>query len=298
MSMLITNYISDITNQYTGAMPLYVWAVGYLGEFLLNTILIRKQSLKVFKSTYNYNVVINNLSNSIKFLAILMIAFSYKTERISMYWAILPVLVNFSMYFGLRFFSKETRLMPLAFRIAIVLYHLLENLQIVFVVAFMKNWIPKYMLIGPFYVFALLTYAVLFKTMIGRINPKLYLVICTVHFVFVTIGNYLYFTGNILAFVAPCFVMIVHLFVWCRLKHQLYNMKIRMHLIHEKILNFEPLESGERLLSLENFSRKQGKYYYYLSLRDKDNFKEKYTIDPHKLYGSFLNINPNKPYYG
>lgn len=60
-----------------------------------------------------------------------------------------------------------------------------------------------------------------------------------------------------------------------------------MHLIHEKILNFEPLENGERLLSLENFDNKEGKYFYYLSLRDKNNFKEKYTIDPYKLFGEF-----------
>ena len=72
-----------------------------------------------------------------------------------------------------------------------------------------------------------------------------------------------------------------------------------MHLVHEKILNFEPLENGERLLSLENFDRKDQKYYYYLSLRDKNTFKEKQVIDPHKLFGQYLNYsNPHKPYYG
>ena len=102
-------------------------------------------------------------------------------------------------------------------------------------------------------------------------------------------------TGNLLCILGGCFNIMLNIYLFLKLRKELTLVKLRIHLVQEKILNFEPLESGERVLSLENFNKEEGKYYYHISVRDK-NYKTKYEIRPSNF--DHLQVSPNKPYYG
>ena len=195
----------------------------------------------MLKANFNQNVVINNLSNSFKFLSIIMIIFSYKTERIDMYWVLLPVILNFSIYFYSRVFSREMRLIPYGYKILIISYHILENLQICFVVLYNKDVISSIVMVIPFAILVPLIYITLIKTPLYRIRPILFFVLCGMHFICITIGSFIYYRLDIFfACSAPTLAILLQIFVYLKLRHQLHAIKIRMHLVHEKILNFEP----------------------------------------------------------
>lgn len=186
---------------------------------------MKKKSIKIFKATFNQNIVTNNFSNCLKFLSLLMIAFSNKTERIGMYWALIPVMINFAMYFYHRIFSREMRLIPLGYKIFIILYHFLENLQICFVSLYLGKMIPSYVMIIPYAILVVLVYIVLFRTILGRINSKLFFIMCAIHYCLMVVGNFdffVYFKGAILAFCAPCFTIILQIFVYLRFRSRLH----------------------------------------------------------------------------
>lgn len=129
-------------------------------------------------------------------------------------------------------------------------------------------------------------------------NPRIFIVVCVFHCILFVVGTYIFCFYYFYCLFCPLAVLITHIWVIIKYRRSFSQTKIRVHIIHEKILNFEPLESGQRLLSLENFDEKRGKYYYYLSVRDPRNFTENYKLDPYKLFKNSIHINRHKPYYG
>ena len=208
--------------------------------------------------------------------------------------------LNFMMIVNVRLFKQDMRMLPVQGRLGICLYHFLEwsvlGMMILMLEKVIVGW---WLLTVPLMLLMLMLYILLHRVPIPFSAPK-YAAMCAFHCAAMIIGTGFYFSGTDLMIPAPALVVMMHLAIWILYRRRLSTVKLRIHLLEEKVLNFEPLENGERVLSLENFDKTLQRYYYYLSVRDR-NYKSKYEIVPSKFMRSSTSnfgISPHKPYYG
>lgn len=138
----------------------------------------------------------NNISNTLKFTTIMMMIFSVKTERISFYWAFIPMTLNFMMIVNFRLFKQDMRMLPVQGRLAICLYHFLEWSVLALMILMLEKVIVGWWLLTvPLMLLMLFIYILLHRVPIPFSVPK-YAAMCFVHCAAMIIGTGFYFSGT------------------------------------------------------------------------------------------------------